>query len=251
VISLAIIAKNEQDKIERCIRSVPFAVDCVVVDSGSTDETVKRARALGARVFQEEWRGYQKQKQRATDLCQTDWVLSLDADEALSPELAAEIQELAQTVLPRAEGQAFRMRRRSFHLGRWIRYGGWTPDWQTRLFDRRSARWEGGAELHENIRAQKTSDLATWIEHWPFDDLSEQVDTNNRYSTLGARQILARGQTATSLHLILRPIGKFIECYFLKRGFLDGVPGLIIAVGAAYSLFLRYAKAWEAQIREP
>lgn len=245
-LSLAIICLNEAENIERCIRSVPFASDVVIVDSGSTDGTPEIARRLGARVFVEEWRGYRDQKRRATELAQNDWVLSLDADEALSPEAAEEILRVLQkTQGPAVDGYEFP--RLTFNLGRWIRHGGWYPDWQLRLYDRTRAEWQGGSHVHERVSAGLVLRMKAPILHWPFPDLAEQVATNNRYSGLGARELYDRGVRFSLLKLIFKPGSKFFETWLIKRGFQDGLPGFIISVGAAYSVFLKFAKLWEIE----
>lgn len=247
-LSLAIISLNEAANIERCITSVPFADDIVVVDSGSTDQTVEIARRLGANVFSEEWRGFRAQKQRATDLCRHDWVLSLDADEALSPESLTELKALLESPeLTTYEGYNFP--RLSWNLGRWIRHGGWYPDLQLRLFDRTRASWQGGDKVHERVSARTIKRLQHPILHYPFPDLAEQVSTNNRYSGLGADELRAKGKRFSVMKLVFKPISKFLETYVIKRGFMDGLPGFIIAVGAAYSVFLKFAKLWEAERR--
>ncbi len=245
-LSLAIICLNEETNIERCIRSVPFASDIVVLDSHSTDRTREVAEACGARVFNEDWRGFRAQKQRATDLCVNDWVLSLDADEALSAEAAHELRALlASPTLDAFDG--YEMPRLSWNLGRWIRHGGWYPDFQLRLFNRRKASWAGGEHVHERVSATVTERLRSSILHWPFENLAEQIATNNRYSTLGTEELLKRGARFSLLKLIWKPISKFLETYFIKRGFMDGMAGFIIAVGAAYSVFLKFAKLWESE----
>lgn len=245
-LSLAIICLNEAANIERCIGSVPFADDVVVLDSGSTDQTRTIASGLGARVFDETWRGFRAQKQRATDLCAYNWVLSLDADEALSPELAQEILRLLEsTDLESQDG--YELPRISWNLGRWIWHGGWYPDRQIRFFDRTRATWQGGEHVHERVAAVKTARLKNSIEHFPFENLAEQIATNNRYSTLGADELRARCVRFSYRKLFWKPISKFLETYFIKRGFLDGTAGLIIAVGAAYSVFLKFAKLWEIE----
>ena len=258
--SLIVITLNAEEHIARCLKSVPFASDVVVVDSGSTDKTVEIATQLGARVFQEEWRGFGPQKRRATELAKHDWVLSLDADEALSPQAQEELQAL----LSEGDGdgkdqgaagagvgagrlrqhEAFSFPRLSFHMGRWIRHGGWYPDRQVRLYDRRRTGWDE-AQLHEKIMAENSFRLTHPLQHWVFKDLQDQVAANNRYSSLGCEQLVAKGRRFTLFHLIVKPKVKFFETYIWKRGFLDGVPGFVIAVGAAYSVFLRWAKLWE------
>lgn len=245
-LSLAIICLNEAANIERCVRSVPFATDVVVLDSHSTDRTREIAMACGARVFNEDWRGFRAQKQRATDLCAHDWVLSLDADEALSDEAQAELRELlASSSLNSFDG--YELPRLSWNLGRWIRHGGWSPDLQLRLFHRKRASWQGGEHVHERVSAANVARLRGAILHWPFENLAEQVATNNRYSGLGADELRARGVRFSLAKLLWKPGSKFIETYFIKRGFLDGLPGFIIAVGAAYSVFLKFAKLWESE----
>jgi glycosyltransferase involved in cell wall biosynthesis len=245
-VSLAIICLNEAATIERCIRSVPFATDVVVLDSGSTDGTREIAAACGARVFNEDWRGFRAQKQRATDLCASDWVLSLDADEALSPDSQKELQDLiSKSTLEDQDG--FELPRLSWNMGRWIRHGGWFPDRQLRLFHRRRASWQGGERVHERVSATRVANLTAPIFHWPFETIAEQIATNNRYSGLGAAELRAKGARFSLIRLIFKPCSKFFETYFLKLGFLDGLPGFIISVGAAYSVFLKFAKLWESE----
>lgn len=242
-ISLVVITRDVEAEISRCIKSVPFAADVVVLDCGSVDRTQQIAKEAGARVFVEEWRGFGPQKRRATELAKHDWVLSLDADEALSPESQAELLTLLSGE-PNAD--AFAFPRLSYHMGRWIRHGGWYPDYQVRLYDRRRANWTD-VQLHEKVQAEKIERLKHPIHHWVFDDLADQVKTNNRYSSLGAEELEAQGRRFSLFNLIVKPKVKFLETYIWKGGFLDGLPGFIIAVGAAYSVFLKWAKLGERQ----
>ncbi len=243
-VSLAIITFNEEDQIARCIESMSWADDVVVLDSRSTDRTKEIATQLGARVFVEDFRGYRLQKERATDLAMHDWVVSLDADEALSPELSQEILNVLELGDPQIDG--FELPRLSFHMGRWIRHGGWFPDAQVRLFHRRRAKWTGG-HVHERVRGVHVRRLKNSIFHWGFDDLSDQIKTNNVFSSKGALDLYDRGKRFSVLKLIFKPVSKFIETYIVKLGFLDGLPGFIISVGAAYSMFLKFAKLWELE----
>lgn len=243
-VSLSIITFNEEDQIARAIQSVPWADDVVVLDSRSTDRTQEISRSLGARVFVEDFRGYRLQKERATELAKHDWVISLDADEALSPELNQEILKVLEAGEPSVDG--FELPRLSFHMGRWIRHGGWYPDAQIRLFHRRRAKWTGG-HVHERVRGTKVARLKNCIFHWGFDDLTDQIATNNSFSTKGALDLYDRDRKFSALKLLLKPISKFLETYVVKRGFLDGMPGFIISVGAAYSMFLKFAKLWELE----
>jgi glycosyltransferase involved in cell wall biosynthesis len=243
-LSLLVITRNAEPHIARCLKSVPFAADIVVLDSGSEDRTIEIAKSLGARVFEEEWRGFGPQKRRATELANSDWVLSLDADEALSD--AAQIEVQALLAKPAANVEAYTFPRLSFHLGKWIRHGGWYPDWQTRLYNRTSANWSADP-LHEKIecKSAQRQRLNSPILHWVFKDLTDQVATNNRYSTLGADQLFMKGRSFYLFPLLTKPWVKFFETYIWKMGFLDGLPGFIIAVGAGYSVFLKWAKLWE------
>lgn len=245
--SLAIITLNEERNLQRCVESVPFASEVIVLDSGSTDATAAVAEKLGAKFYSEPWQGFTKQKARAVELASHDWILSLDADEALSPELAEEIQFLLSSEEPLADG--YEMPRRSFHLGRWIRRGGWYPDIQLRLFHRKRASWRGGA-VHERVHAQSVKRLRGDLLHYPFLDLSDQVETNNKYSFLGAEDLRNKRRHFSLFKLITKPWTKFAELYVLKRGFLDGLPGFIIAVGGAYSVFLKWAKLWELERKQ-
>lgn len=242
-ISLVVITFNEEANIERCLKSAPFVDDIVVVDSHSTDHTVQIAQNAGARVIQEKWRGFGPQKRFATNLAKNPWVLSLDADEALSPELAAEIFESFADLDPQT---GYLIPRRSYHMGRWINFGGWYPDLQLKLFNTQHAQWTE-AEVHEAIKVPKTQALKRDILHWVFESLSDQVVTNDRYSTLSAQQLHAQGKRFSYLKLFFKPLGKFLETYIVKQGFRDGMPGFIIAIGAAYSLFLKFAKLWEIE----
>ena len=248
-VALVVITLNEERNIERCLRSVPFADEVILADTGSTDRTCEIAKKMGARVFVSSWMGFGPHKAWAADQAACEWILSLDADEALSPELAAEIQSWLTRDL--SEVDAFSCPRKSFHLGRWILHGGWYPDRQIRLFHRHRAQWNA-APLHEKIEAKSKTELRLKklhhpILHWVFKDLSHQVIANDRYSGLGTQSLIAKGARFSLMKLLFKPIGKFVECYIIKRGFMDGLPGFIIAVGAAYSIFLKFAKLWESE----
>ena len=225
-VSLVVITFNEEKNIERCIRSVPFATEVIVVDSLSQDRTTEIAVGLGARVIERNFEGYRNQKQFAIEQATQPWVLSLDADEALSAELQAEILR----ALHRPEFDGFRIPRCSHHLDRWIKHGGWYPDYQTRLFKKDSGRWVGG-EVHEQAMVDGTlGTMESDILHFVFEDLTDQIETNNEFSSLGAKQLKMKGEAFSFLKLALRPVGKFFECYIWKKGFLDGSAGFIIAL---------------------
>lgn len=242
-LSLVIVACDEEDQIERCLRSAPFASELLVVDSFSKDSTVSKAQSAGARVIQEKWRGFGPQKRFAVDQAKYDWILSLDADEALSPELADEIRREFAGLDPKT---GYILPRISFHLGRWIRHGGWFPDGQKRLFHRTHSQWTDAA-IHEKVESPATAWLKNPIKHWVFDDLSDQQKTNDRYSSLLAQALFEKGTRFRFHNLLFKPWVKFVENYFFKLGFMDGLPGFIIAVGSGYSVFLKWSKLWELE----
>lgn len=242
-VSLVIITLNEELNIAKCIQSVPWASEVIVLDSGSQDKTVEIAQKLGAVTVHQKFLGFRDQKQKATNLASYNWVISLDADEALSPELSQELHKLIKET-PQADG--YYIPRISYHMGRWIRHGGWYPDYQLRFFNSQKAQW-GGGHVHEKIECAKKAYLKSPIQHWVFKNLTHQVAANNTYSTLGARDLFDTKKRFCIFKLLLKPVSKFIETYILKRGFLDGMPGFIIAVSAAYSVFLKFSKLYELE----
>lgn len=242
-LSLVVISFNEEKNIQRCLQSVPFASEWLVVDSFSQDQTLEQASRIGARVIQERWKGFGIQKDFAARQAQYDWILSLDADEALSPELQ---QEIIQTFSHLDPQVGYRIPRLSYHLGRWIRYGGWYPDYQLRLFNRKFSAWSP-VELHEKVISPRTEKMRSPILHWVFRGISHQVVTNDKYSSLSAQELFNNNKRFSYLKLIFKPFGKFLETYIWKRGCLDGLPGFIISIGASYSLFLKFAKLWELE----
>jgi glycosyltransferase involved in cell wall biosynthesis len=254
-LSLVIITLNEESNIERCIKSAAFVSEVVLFDSESKDRTCEIAQKVGSElgvqvvIHQQPWLGYGLQKRKATDAARYDWVLNLDADEALSPELAEEIQTKFHDLNPEA---GYLIPRKSFHLGRWIMHGGWYPDRQLRLYHRKFSNWSDDL-IHERVVALPSAKnwqadgLRSPLLHFVFRDLGHQIETNNKYSSLQAQAYLASGKKFSMFKLLVKPWSKFFECYFLKLGFLDGLPGFVIAVGAGYSVFLRWGKIWEQQ----
>ncbi len=242
-LSLVIVTYNEERNLVRCIESVPMASEIIVVDSLSTDATVKIAEKYQAKVYAQAFLGFGKQKKLATDYASHDWVLSLDADEALSTELQQELMQRFTRLDPQC---GYRLPRRSFHLGRWIRHGGWYPDYQLRLFNKKHSQWKE-VEIHESVVSLKVDRFQTPILHWVFRDISHQVITNDKYSSLQAKELFLKNKKFSWAKLWTKPPTKFIECYFWKLGFLDGVAGLFIAISASYSVFLKWAKLWELE----
>lgn len=244
-LSVTIITLNEEIHIARAIESVRgFAQEILVIDSGSSDRTVEIARHLGAKVVTNPWRGYGQQKNFAQSQAAYTWVLNLDADEEVSPELAIEIQQ----TLERDESQkisGYSIPRLSRYLGRWIRHGGWYPNRLVRLVDRRHAEWTEPTVHEECVVNGAVLPLRYDLLHYPFRDIGDQILTNLRFSRLGSDALLRKGQARNLALLILKPIGKFLETYMIKQGFRDGIPGLIISVNAAHSIFLKYAYLFE------
>jgi len=242
-ISIAIIAKNEADRIGRLINSVRFADEVVVVDSGSNDGTQELCKKLGAKVVFHEWAGYAAQKQFAMDCTTSEWILNLDADEEISDSLAREIQNAIKNVAP--DVSAFSMPRLSRYFGRWIKHGGWYPDRKVRFVRRGKGMWKGEG-LHEQlIVSGKIEQLSEPILHHVYRNISDHVATINRFSDIYAAEHGPAGWwfvPAGAVHAL----GKFVECYLWKLGFLDGIPGLVIAMNSAWYVFLKHAKAWES-----
>jgi len=242
-LSVVIITKNAAGQLGACLESASFADEIVVIDSGSTDGTAELAAECGARVMQKEWLGFGRQKQFAVEAARHDWVLCLDADERVSEPLRASI--LAALAAPAA--QAYAMPRCNRFLGRWLRHGEGYPDWSLRLFDRRHARWSDDP-VHEKVltdapAARITGDLL----HDSAETLAGYLDKQNRYTSIQAEALFKAGKRAGVAQLLLSPALRFVKFYFLRLGFLDGVPGLVhILIGCCNS-FHKYAKLMALQ----
>jgi glycosyltransferase involved in cell wall biosynthesis len=247
--SVCIIACNEERNLGRCLDSVAFADEIVVVvDTRSADATESIARARGAKVVVHPYAGNVAQKNVALDLATQEWVVALDADEALSPELAREIRA---AIAAGGDGRAgFEANRLTWHLGRWIRHGDFYPDWQLRVFRRDQGRWRG-IDPHGRVEVDgRVGRLAGALHHWSYRDLGDQVARIQDFSRVQASALRAAGRHARVSDFVLRPPARFLRAYLLKAGFLDGVPGLVIAAATAFHVFLKYAKLWELE-REP
>lgn len=249
-ISVTLIAYNEEKHIAQAIQSAAWADEIIVIDSGSTDKTREIAEKAGAKVYTHAWPGYGQQKNYAHQKATGDWVLNIDADERVSPALANEIRsavELAQN--GKSPYLGFSFPRKTYYLGRWIRFGGWYPNRLTRLGRRDSSRWSEPA-VHERLEIQgPVGELQEPLDHFTFDSIAQQAQVNLRYALLGSQVLRERGAAASLMRLIFKPWGKFFETYILKMGFRDGIAGFIISVNAAYSLFLKYAFLFDSRIR--
>ena len=248
-LSVCIITGNEEDNIRRCLESVKWADEVVVVDSFSTDRTREIACEYTDRVFQHRWMGYIGQKAIARNLARGDWILFVDADEAVSPALREEILSTLRRGVP-AGVDGFDFPRQVWYMRRWIRHGDWYPDTKLRLFRRARGRC-CGIEPHERIEVDgEVRHLGSPLFHYTYDDIADQVSTMNRFSSISARSEGLRNRSAFYLlwGILMHPPFRFFRCYFVKLGFLDGIAGLVIARSAAFSTFVKYAKLWEARL---
>jgi glycosyltransferase involved in cell wall biosynthesis len=235
-ITATIITLNEEERIAGAIASLSCSDEILVIDSGSTDRTREIAAALGARVILRPWEGYSRQKNFAAEQARHDWILSLDADEQLSVELASGIVEWKRG---KSGPAAYSMPRRAFYLGRWINHSGWYPDRKVRLYDRTRCRWEGDF-VHESMRVSGTvGRLDGDLLHCPYRDWRDHQDRVEKYTRLAAEAARSAGRKSSLLKLALAPPLAFIKGFLLKAGFLDGWRGLAIAYMAARYVFLR------------
>ena len=239
-LSATIVALNEERNIVRAIESLHGADEIVVVDSGSRDRTREVARALGARVIEEPWRGYAAQKNFAAECASHDWILSLDADEAVGEVLGAEILELK---LDGPVCDAYSMPRLAQYCGRWIRHSGWYPDRKVRLYHRGRARWTGEF-VHESVTVGGTTgELYGDLLHFTCNSLDEHRRTIDRYTSLAANELLARGSRLPYWKLWLDPAWTFFRTWVLQQGFRDGAEGFTIARMASLYTWLKFSKA--------
>ena len=243
-LSATIITRDEEHNIAEALKSLSWVDEIVVIDSGSTDRTVEICRKYTDRVYYRDWSGYVDQKNYAVDRASHDWIFSLDADERAGPELQAEIIKLRSQGFQYA---GYRIPRVAFFMGRWIRHGDWYPDYQLRLFDRRRGRWEGG-RVHESVQIRGDAGmLGGEIQHFTYRRLSDYLRRLETYSTLAAADYDQKGRRFSPLGLMANPFLAFLRGYIFKRGFLDGTPGLMVAVLGAVSVYFKYAKLFEMQ----
>lgn len=244
-ISASIIVFNEEDNIAELCQSISWVDEIVIVDSDSTDRTAEIAREFTDKVFNHEFRGYKDKHEFADAQTTGDWIFWIDADERVTPELRETIEKL-KSKDPGLLPDGFKIARRTEHLGRWIKHSGWYPDYQMRLYRKAVSYWDGVAP-HETARVRGRVEILDGGEflHYPKGDLSEHHRKIDYYSTLAAEYWYKKGKKVSGFYLFFRAVGGFLRSYFVKQGFRDGVPGLIIAMFAGYSVFLKYAKVWE------
>jgi glycosyltransferase involved in cell wall biosynthesis len=243
-LTVTVITLNEAQNIAPALASVSWADEIIVVDSHSTDDTAAIARQYASRVDVRDWPGYSAQKNYAAEIAANDWILSIDADERVTPELAAEIRAV-MTGDPSARG--YRIPRVTWYLGRWIRGTDWYPDYQLRLYDRRAGRWNGRA-VHESVVLDRAPGVLQHdLQHYAYRNISEHLATIDRYTTLAAAEAYARGQRTSAVGAVAHANAAFVRNYLLRRGFMNGSAGLIVSALNTYYVFLKQAKPWELQ----
>jgi glycosyltransferase involved in cell wall biosynthesis len=242
-LSVTVITRNEEANLAAALESVSWADEIIVVDAESTDRTVEVARRFTDRVLVRPWPGFPQQKNYAADLASHDWVLSIDADERVTPSLAVEIRAL---VASEPDARGYRVPRLTYALGGPVRGTDWYPDWQLRLYDRRAGRWDESRLVHESVTVQGTvGRLRADLEHHAYRDLSHHLQTIDRYTTLAAREMAAQGARGSIGAVALHPPLAFLRNYVLKGGLRLGSRGFVISTMNAWYVFLKYAKLWE------
>jgi glycosyltransferase involved in cell wall biosynthesis len=244
-VSACMITFNNARTVEKALQSVSsWASEIIVVDSFSTDGTFEIAKKYATRYEQRPWPGFREQYNYCISQAKNDWVLFLDADEEISSELAGEIRRRLEGDNGAYDG--YIAHRRNYYLGRWIMHGGWVPDSEIRLFRKSKGAFAGG--LHANVQVDgRVGELTGYYYHYNYRDIAEQIETINRYSASAAADMFSEGKKFSCIDLLLRPPLRFLKEYVFKRGFLDGMPGLVIAVSTMYYVFAKYAKLWELE----
>jgi glycosyltransferase involved in cell wall biosynthesis len=247
-VSAIVVCFNEEKNIGRCLESLAWCEEIVVIDSFSTDRTVEICRQFTDRVLQRTWAGYRDQKAFAHSQATKDWVILVDSDEQVPAALQKEIREALQKDDGAYAGYA--IPRLVFYLKRWWRRGGWYPDYDVRLFRRDRASW-GGQDPHEKILVDgRVRRLKNPLHHFTYRDIADHVERINRFTSISARELQRGGRPAYVLDALFRPAARFFSSYVLKRGFMEGFAGFYVAVTAAVYVFLKYAKLWELSLED-
>jgi glycosyltransferase involved in cell wall biosynthesis len=243
-ISVIVITKNESGNITACLDTVRWADEIVIVDAESKDDTVERARKFTEKIFIKPWMGFAAAKQFALEQCAGEWILWLDADERVLPDLAEEIRSVANI---RTSESAFTVARRAYFLGRWIRHSGWYPGRVARLFQRKKARFNNAA-VHEGLDIDGAiGQLRNDIIHYTDPNIYHYFSKYNRYTTLAADELYLKGKRSRISDLLIRPLWQFMRMYFIRRGMLDGIQGLLLALFSSSYVFTKYAKLREKE----
>jgi glycosyltransferase involved in cell wall biosynthesis len=244
-VSAIIVCFNEETNIRACLESVRWCDEIIVVDSHSTDRTLEITREFTERIFVRDWPGYREQKQFALDQAQTEWVLNVDADERVSPELRSEIQRELNHGDSLVNG--YWIPRLVYYLGRWWYRGGWFPDYRLRLFRRERAIW-GGVNPHEKVVVEGTTKrLSGRLLHFTYRDVSQHLTTVNRLTDISSQELLRRRGRVARHDIVLRPLWRLFRSLVVDRAILEGWAGLFVAVTGAFYVYLKYAKAVELE----
>ncbi len=244
-VSVYVLTYNNRRTIERCLKSLAWAEELIVVDSLSKDGTFEICQRYTDKAYQREWKGHRNQYQYAADLTTWDWIMFVDADEEVPFELAEEIHKELAGGKSRFDG--FFIYRRTYYLGKWIRYGGWYPDGEIRLYRKGKGKWEGG--IHAKVALDgKVGVLKNQYLHYTYKDISDQIKTIDQYSQMAAEDLAESGGKFSLFKLLFHPPFRFVKEYLFKFGFRDGLPGLIIIVSTMFYVFIKYAKLWELTI---
>lgn len=243
-VSACLVTHNEEANIGRCLKSLDWVNEIVIIDDFSTDATVEIASAFSGRIFRHPWKGHIEQKNFAIDQASCDWVFCIDADEEVSPELR---QAILEVLRKNTRAAGYFVPRRVRYLGTWINHSGWYPDYKLRLFKRSAGRWSG-INPHDCVQLHgKAEYLRGDLYHYPYRDLSDHLSTMNHYTSISAQELHIRGRRFQWRDLFFHPLARFIRMFFLKFGFMDGIRGLILAILGAVYVFQKYLKLWELQ----
>jgi glycosyltransferase involved in cell wall biosynthesis len=244
-ISATVLTFNNGSTLERCLESIRWVEEIIVVDSFSTDQSLEVASRYTDKVFQRQWPGFVKQRNFAKQQATGEWILWVDADEVVSPELRLEME---QGVAEAPAGlQGFLVPRCSFYLGRWIRHGAWYPDLSVRLF-RSEGNWWGGQEPHAAVQVNgPLRRLRHDLLHYNYESFGHQIRTIDKYAQMSAEELMRRGESPSLWKMLMHPLARFVKEYFMLQGFRDGMPGLIIVVSTMFYVFAKYAKLWELE----
>ena len=240
-ISISIITKNEKNNIKRCLESVKWADEVIIIDSGSTDATLAICQTYNCKIIETEWLGFGLTKQIGVNAATNDWVLSIDADEEVTNKLKNKILELIQSTT----FHAFNIKRVSYYLKKRIKYSGWQTDYPLRLFNKKYGNFNN-ASVHESVimDSKNTSTIQELMYHYPYQSINGHISKINLYTQLGAEKLFDKGKKTTLIYAVLSGIIKFIKMYVVKKGFLDGKEGFILAVLSGFSSTLKYFKLW-------
>jgi glycosyltransferase involved in cell wall biosynthesis len=248
-LSVIIITKNEENNIERCLQSVSWADEIVVLDSHSTDRTLEICRKYNCRTVQTEWLGFGQTKQKAVDMASNSWIFSIDADEEAGDGLKKYLQQiLTNDAINRFDG--YRIKRQSWYLTGWIKYSGWNKDYPLRLFNKQRGVFNSNL-VHESVMVKgKVTKIEEILYHYAYPDLQTYLRKMHQYGFLGADQKHAWGKSSSVFRAILHGFTTFVQMYFLKLGFLDGKNGLILAINSAFGVYIKYLVLWEKSLRK-